>query len=63
MASSNRGGAQVGAPQRGKERSTRAALGRVCSSEGCATILSTYNRATQCSLHTEPSYRHALYHS
>ena len=63
MALTDRGGAQIGAPQRGKESSTRAARGRICTREGCATMLSTYNRATECSIHTEPSFRHALYHS
>jgi len=61
MARNDRGGTQVGAPIRGKEASSRAARGRVCAHEGCATILSTYNSATECSVHTQPLYRHALY--
>jgi hypothetical protein len=63
MARSSRGNAQVGAPVRGKEAASRAPSGRVCEQEGCTTILSTYNRATHCSVHTEPAYRHALYQS
>lgn len=58
---SGRGGAQIGPPDRGREASSRAALGRVCDREGCSTILSTYNAASSCSLHITPSYRHALY--
>ncbi len=61
MARNDRGGAQVGTPARGKEASARPAPGRVCGHEGCATILSTYNRTTKCSAHSEPTLRHALY--
>lgn len=61
MGRSERGGAQIGTPVRGKEASTRAARGRVCEAAGCATILSTYNKTAVCSVHSEPAYRHALY--
>lgn len=56
----NRGGAQVGAPNRGREASSRAAAGRVCSALGCSTILSTYNSSETCGIHAEPTFRPLL---
>jgi hypothetical protein len=61
MARKDRGGAQVGSPIAGKGASSREAKGRVCSRPGCTTILSTYNRDTECSVHSEPTQRHALH--
>jgi hypothetical protein len=51
---------QFGPPIRGKEASTRPSPGRTCEESGCATVLSTYNAATRCWLHSDPSYRHPL---
>jgi hypothetical protein len=34
------------------ERGGRAPAGRVCVAEGCATVLSVYNRTATCSVHT-----------
>ena len=41
-----------GRPDRGKEASTRPARGRICAYPGCSTVLSTYNAAEVCWLHT-----------
>jgi hypothetical protein len=43
--------ALFGRPDRGKAVSDRAPRGRICSAEGCSTILSTYNEAEVCWLH------------
>ena len=43
-----------GAPGREHVASKRPARGRVCSSYGCETILSTYNTSDSCWLHVEP---------
>lgn len=61
MARNDRGGAQVGTPIAGKGAASREAKGRVCGFPGCKTILSTYNRQTECSVHTEPTQKHALH--
>jgi hypothetical protein len=53
-------GIRFGAPERGKEASSREAPGRHCTEPGCSTVLSTYNRSTRCFLHAMPEYRHAL---
>ena len=37
----------------GGRRAGRAPAGRVCSAEGCDTVLSVYNRKARCSLHAE----------
>ena len=34
-----------------KGKTHRADRGRVCSTEGCATVLSVYNDAPQCAVH------------
>jgi hypothetical protein len=52
--------ANFGAPTRGKDSPTQAGSGRACSWMGCTTILSTYNTATSCWLHTQPSMRPPL---
>ena len=57
---SSRGTAQLGAPDRGKDASSRPALGRVCEQDGCTTVLSTYNSSGTCWLHTQPTTRHSL---
>ena len=36
----------------GERRVRRFATGRTCSHPGCATVLSAYNRASTCYLHT-----------
>ena len=53
-------GFEFGTPSRGHEASTRPTHGRVCAKPGCTTILSTYNSASVCWLHTEPSRRPPL---
>ncbi len=60
---SGRSGAQLGPPERWREASLRPARGRVCDRAGCSTILSTYNPSSTCWPHTEPAYRHPLYHA
>ena len=49
-------GIEYGSPN-GKGKTTRAAAGRLCSEEGCSTVLSTYNQAAACWLHVGPSFR------
>ena len=48
-------GIEYGTPT-AKGRAQRAATGRLCAQAGCSTVLSTYNQATACWLHTMPSY-------
>ena len=45
-----------GRPDRGKEASARPARGRICAQQGCSTVLSTYNAAEMCWLHTPLVY-------
>jgi hypothetical protein len=52
MSSGNDSNVVFGRPDRGKEASTRPARGRICVHQGCATVLSTYNAANVCWLHT-----------
>jgi hypothetical protein len=52
---------RYGPPDPGKRAKHRSAKGRLCQQPGCTTILSTYNAADRCSLHTEPSFRHQPY--
>lgn len=40
-----------------KSAKARAAKGRVCSDPGCKTVLSTYNAAPTCSIHSQPSFK------
>jgi hypothetical protein len=49
------GSALFGRPDRGKASSDRPARGRICSADGCSTILSTYNEAEVCWLHAPAS--------
>ena len=49
--------AQLGTPVRGKEASTRPPIGRVCTQDGCATVLSTYNSSSLCWLHAPILYK------
>ncbi len=51
----------VGPPGKGKGAESRASKGRMCSQEGCTTILSTYNPSKECWVHVEPAFRHPLY--
>jgi len=60
MGPSIRSGTQIGAPDRGKETTSRPASGRVCEASGCSTILSTYNKSETCGIHTDPVFRHPL---
>lgn len=45
-----------GSPQRGKQIASKPS-GRLCVMSGCETILSTYNHAVTCSLHSPPDFR------
>ena len=49
--------AQLGTPLRGKEASARPPTGRVCTQDGCATVLSTYNSSSFCWLHAPVHYK------
>ena len=44
----------------GPARTARFDVGRVCASDGCATVLSSYNPAEYCWTHTEPRPKIAL---
>jgi hypothetical protein len=41
-----------GRPNRGRDLSHRPARGRMCAEVGCTTVLSTYNSADVCWLHS-----------
>ncbi len=58
---SGRSDTLVGPPGKGKGAESRASKGRMCSQEGCTTILSTYNPSKECWVHVEPAFRHPLY--
>lgn len=58
--SSSRGTTAFGAPDRGKDASSRPERGRICGQDGCTTVLSTYNASETCWLHTQPTTRHSL---
>jgi hypothetical protein len=60
MVKSSGGDVRYGAPDRGKDVASRAAVGRCCQAPACTTVLSTYNRSATCYLHTAPSTRHPL---
>jgi hypothetical protein len=60
---SGRSDTLIGFSEKGRGTDSRHAAGRTRSREGCSTILSTYNRSTTCWLHTEPAFRHPLYHT
>jgi hypothetical protein len=47
-------------PPTGKGAKTRAEAGRRCEVITCDTVLSTYNSAPTCWLHSTPTHRHAL---
>jgi hypothetical protein len=53
-------GVAFGTPDRGKA-TVREPVGRLCNEPGCATVLSTYNRATTCFTHTPTETRHATH--
>lgn len=61
MAKVGERGVLFGAPDRGKHSPVRTGSGRPCDFPDCPTVLSTYNSSNTCWLHTDPSYRHALY--
>lgn len=50
---------QFGTPTR-KGGPARSSQGRHCEVPGCTTILSTYNSAMRCYLHTTSTPRHPL---
>jgi len=59
----NRGngdGVHFGTPATGKGAMSRAEAGRHCEVAGCGTVLSTYNSASTCWLHSSPTQRHPL---
>jgi len=51
---------RYGTPGTGKDAASRAEAGRRCELPGCETVLSTYNAAATCWLHSAPTQRHAL---
>ena len=53
------GGVEYGAPLSGKAHA-QGARGRMCEAPGCTTVLSTYNAATTCWLHSQPARRRPL---
>jgi hypothetical protein len=55
-----RNGVALGAPLLGRKATSRSAPGRLCAEPGCSTVLSTYNSANDCWLHTLPSFRRPL---
>ena len=60
MKNKNGGRVNYGTPQTGKNAASRSASGRRCEVSGCPTVLSTYNDATTCWLHSPGNPRHAL---
>jgi hypothetical protein len=50
---------QYGTPNR-KGVPVRSTQGRKCSFPGCGTVLSIYNAATECFLHSPSTKRHPL---
>jgi hypothetical protein len=54
---------QFGPPVRGKGAATRAEAGRTCAEPTCSTVLSVYNAAPTCWMHTGAATRHPLYPS
>ena len=61
MGINGRAGVTFGQPDRGRGKASRAAAGRTCDEDGCATILSTYNASTRCGIHEKAETKHALY--
>jgi hypothetical protein len=51
---------RYGTPTAGKGAASRSKAGRQCEVPNCDTVLSTYNSATTCWLHSQPTQRHAL---
>jgi hypothetical protein len=49
-----------GTPLTGKGATARAQAGRLCAVADCGTLISTYNSASTCWLHSSPTHRHAL---
>jgi hypothetical protein len=60
MNGANGGTVQYGTPNVQKRAVSEARVGRRCSERGCVTVLSVYNEATTCWLHSTPTRRHAL---
>jgi hypothetical protein len=60
MIRSNSNSVQYGAPGSGKHAVQRQRAGRQCEVTTCVTVLSTYNAAGTCWLHTTATRKHAL---
>jgi hypothetical protein len=61
MIESARSQIRYGPPDPGKKARHRPPKGRSCQQPGCATVLSTYNAADHCFIHSAPAFRHPLY--
>jgi hypothetical protein len=51
---------RYGTPGTGKAAADRASAGRRCEVASCETVLSTYNAATTCWLHSSAVPKHSL---
>lgn len=60
MNRTNSADVRYGTPNTGKSAASRSKAGRRCAEPTCDTVLSTYNSATTCWLHSAPTQRHAL---
>lgn len=60
MTRANTADVRYGPPDTGRSAAARAQSGRQCEVAGCLTVLSTYNAALTCWLHSAPAFRHAL---
>jgi hypothetical protein len=60
MNRSNSSNVQYGAPGTGKQAVRRERAGRRCEVPTCMTVLSTYNAAETCWLHTTATRKHPL---
>ncbi|MBI4261074.1 MAG: hypothetical protein HY658_10965 [Actinobacteria bacterium] len=52
-------GIEYGTPHTGKGAVRRGTTGRACAHPGCTTILSTYNEASTCWMHSPSAFRGA----
>jgi len=60
MNRANAADVQYGTPTAKKGSQSRPPAGRRCAASGCETVLSTYNSALTCWLHSSATTRHAL---
>ena len=60
MNRTNTADVQYGTPATKKGAASRPPAGRTCETPGCETLLSTYNAAVTCWLHSSATTRHAL---